>query len=169
MGAKVVPLFKDARANRPAMSREFEQAWLAYPESGRLRSSKKLSLPEWSRVASEIGEPDLLVRVRRYASEDKDHRKECGAPGFHRWLKWGRWEHWAPIAPRLVEAPKFFDPALRAAFAASFADEKARRWFDRCELTDDRTLVAPPARSEWIYGPFAAWAKSHDIKGIRFK
>jgi hypothetical protein len=145
----------------------FETAWLAYPEVGRLRSSRKEAWPEWCAAAAELGENDLVARVKRYAAEDKEHRKEQGAPGFHRWLKWGRWEHWAPVAPLVAPGAIFSDPPLRAAFHLRFREESARKWFDRARL-DGKWLVCPPARAEWINGPFKTWALAQGIEGIRF-
>jgi hypothetical protein len=148
-------------------SPEFEEAYLAYPESGRLRSSRKESWPEWCAVAAEIGEPDLVARVKRYAKEDREHRKDHGAPAFHRWLKWGRWEHWAPAPPRLIETPIFSDPVLRASFHDRFADPNARAWFDKAKL-DGRWITCLPAKAEWVNGPFRKWAVENDIEGVKF-
>lgn len=151
-------------------SEVFLSAWEAYPQVGRLRSSKREAWPEWCRVAQEIGEADLAARVRRYAAEDKEHRRECGAPAFHRWLKWGRWEHWAPVAPVLVVPVEFPEPVIRASFHERFSDERARRWLDRCDWDDGAREItnAPPARSEWLAGPFTKWAKANDVRGVVF-
>lgn len=162
------------RRQRPtvAVSPEFEAAWAAFPETGRLRSSKRQSWPEWVSVAGEIGEDDLLARVERYAREDKDHRREHGAPGFHRWLKWGRWEHWAPLPSATVTALKttFPDPELRASFAERFSSE-ALKWFDRCGWDEEAREIISYRRnlkSEWLQGPFNRWAKANGVKALVF-
>jgi hypothetical protein len=155
-------------------SATFLEAWAALPETARLRSSRKEAYGEWRRTLSEISEEDLLARVQRYARDDKDHKRECGAPGFHRWLKWGRWEHWAPVdaAPLVEIAAKIFpDPSLRAAFHLRFQDDRARRWFDRCGFDPVERLItgAGPVRADWVSGPFKAWALLNDVRGLGYK
>lgn len=152
-------------------SESFEDAWLAFPETGRLRSSRRVAWPEWQKVADELGEADLLARVRRYAKEDKDHRKECGAPGFHRWLKWGRWEHWAALGAVLEFVQTFPDPQLRATFAERF-DARALAWLDRCGWDPDKREIQSFRRNlkpEWIKGPFNRWAKEQGVKALVFQ
>jgi hypothetical protein len=150
----------------------FEEAWQAYPETGRLRSSRKESWPIWCEIAGVLGEPDLASRVKRYASEDKEHRKESGAPGFHRWLRWGRWEHWR-AHEEFIPTPKpevlFPDQGLRAAFHLRFQDERARKWFDGCELDGDTLIMASPAKQEWLTGPFRKWAVLNGVMGYRLR
>lgn len=170
MTAKVVQLRPRTKATT---SPAFDDAWLAFPEQGRLRSSRKESWPEWVKASAEVGEADLVARVKRYAAEDKDHRKECGPPAFHRWLKWGRWEHWAPRSTDLAPTPeaKFSDPELRASFHFKFTDERPRRWLDRCQWDAETREIfdAPPVRQEWMAGPFRTWALGVDVRGLRFK
>lgn len=158
--------------SKTATSPAFEEAWSLFPDTGRIRSSRKQSWPAWTAVCREIGEADLVERVRRYAAEDKEHRRECGAPGFHRWLAWGRWEHWAPKAPSVPVATVqkvFPEASLRAAFHLRFHDERARDWFDRCgwDATEREVVNCPPARLEWINGPFRDWAVLNDIRGFK--
>lgn len=152
-------------------SPQFDAAWAVFPESGRLRSSRKQAWPAWCAVCREIPEEDLVARVRRYAAEDKEHRKDHGAPGFHRWLAWGRWEHWAPVAQKLVIVAKFPDEEVRASYFARFSEHRARRWLDSCGWDAERREIfdAPPARSEWLQGPFSTWAKVAGVKGVTFK
>ena len=147
----------------------FDEAWLAYPLDGRRRSSKTESLPEWRKLCKAISERDLLNAVRRYASEDIQHLKESGTPGFHRWLKWGRWEHWLGELSRKSDR-EFPDAQLRARFFERFGDERALRWFDACDWRPvTRELVNPVGyalRDEWIRGPFMAWAKANRISAL---
>ena len=56
-----------------AVQSRFEDGWAAFPETGRKRSSKKLSGPAWAKVAKEVGEDELLAAV---------HTRE---------KTWGRW------------------------------------------------------------------------------
>lgn len=166
--SNVVPIRQNMKAQ---VSPTFRAAWDAFPQQGRLRSSQKQAWPEWLKAVKECGsEDELLARVQRYTADDKDYRKECGPPGFHRWLKWGRWEHWAPVTVAPVEARQrvFPDKALRASFFLRFPDEKARQWFDRCTLDGDE-IVGPLAlaRQEWLAGPFKQWAMDNSIGGMR--
>lgn len=148
----------------------FESAWAAFPRTGQIRSSRKMAWPEWCAACEGLGEDDLLARVIRYAKEDTEHKRECGAPGFHRWLKWGRWEHWAPVAPVVVLPVEFPDPGIRASFHERFPDERPQRWLDRCGWDADAREItkAPPARAEWLAGPFTKWAKANDVRGVVF-
>jgi hypothetical protein len=156
-----------AKANT---SPAFEAAWAAFPRTGQLRSSRKMAWPEWCSVCETLSEEDLAARVLRYAKEDVEHKRECGAPGFHRWLKWGRWEHWAPVASVAVVQAVFPDAAVRASFHERFPDERPQRWLDRCGWdADAREIInAPPARSEWLAGPFTRWARVNDVRGVVF-
>jgi hypothetical protein len=120
----------------------FEEAWLAYPETGRLRSSRKLAVPEWQSVAAEIGEPALLAAVRRYTTEDKQHRKDHGAPAFHRWLNWGRWEHWLAEPRSEVERQRFEPESYRQRFVQLLGEDFVVSWIDQCRWANGG-LVAP--------------------------
>jgi len=155
---------------KAATSPAFEEAFTAFPRTGQLRSSRKESWPEWCSICETLAEDDLLARVKRYTKEDVEHKRECGAPGFHRWLKWGRWEHWAPAAPVLTIQAAFPDETLRASFHARFPDERPQRWLDRCgwDAATRELTKAPPARSEWLQGPFTKWAKANDVRGVVF-
>lgn len=78
----------------------FSKGWDAYPRQGRERSkSRDKTLPIWREAARRAGGGERLVAaVQRYVREDKQHKGECGPPGFHRWLNDGKWEHWLPEA-----------------------------------------------------------------------
>lgn len=130
------------RAPIPAATSEaFEQAWRAYPETGRLRSSRKESLPEWRKACRETGEEALLSAVLRYAKEDKEHKKDCGAPGFHRWLKWGRYEHWLSSTSAPVNGRRFPDDAIRNAVIAATSEAFVISYLDPCEVSGTVLLV----------------------------
>jgi hypothetical protein len=155
----------------PRTSDAFDSAWAAFPDVGRRRSSRSESWPQWSRVAREIGENELLAAVLAYSTDPKELKAECGSPGFHRWLKAGRWEHWlgstntqVPTEPIL---PKTFpDVSLRLAFHLRFKDERARRWFDRCGWEpESRTVTAPhqTVRKEWVDGALWPWLKEQGV------
>lgn len=153
------------------VSAAFREAWDLYPLVGRRRSSTKDAWAEWRKACKECPEADLVARVRRYVAEDKDQHLPGGPPAFHRWLKWGRWEHWAPLAMVIsqTQPPRIFpDVALRAAFHLRFQDERARQWFDKCELEGDE-IVGPisQASGDWLYGPFQKWALLNNIGGVR--
>lgn len=159
---------------RPDTSDAFKRAWLAFPDSGRGRSSSILAWPEWQAVARDVGETELLGAVVRYAAQDKEHKRDCGAPGFHRWLKSGRWEHWLDVLIALSPTPIaqiFPDPDLRASFHERFADERARRWLDRCLWDEDVREITHTAalKAEWVSGPFAKWASENGVNALIHK
>lgn len=92
----------------------FERAWRLYPALGCQRSkSKKLTAPIWRKAAKEAGGDERLHdAVARYVREDKQHKGECGPPGFHRWLNDGKWSHWLPEAR--APSASGADPSLLA-------------------------------------------------------
>lgn len=159
-------------ARKPETASEaFLAAWAAFPDTGRLRSSKRVAWPQWLATLADVDEETLMLAVQRYAREDKDHRKECGAPAFDRWLKWGRWEHWLPKAEVVQLARIFPDPELRASFAARF-EEKALVWLDRCGWDQALGEISSPTRAvkpDWIKGPFNRWAKEQGVKALVFQ
>lgn len=150
----------------------FNEAWRSYPDSGRTRSSRIESAGEWQKITREVGEDALLAAVRKYAAEDKDHRKECGAPAFHRWLKNGRWDYWLD-ASKTVAPPKsvrrFPNEELRQAFVERFQNERAIRWFDACAFNEvTREIINPgwELRAEWVNGPFRKWAMANRVSAL---
>lgn len=165
--SNVVALKIKRRRVLTTTSEAFEEAWTLFPDTGRLRSSRKDAYPEWITVAAEIGEEALVECVRRYATLDKDHRRECGAPAFHRWLNWGRYEHWMPPPPPPVVVQIFENAPLRASFFARFKDQRARDWLDAGSWNDlTHELTAPPAREEWIRGPLMDWMKANGVRAL---
>ncbi len=155
----------------PNTSDAFKRSWSAFPEIGRKRSSTAESWPEWQKVAKHLGEATLEAAVSGYA-KDEASRTEAGAPGFHRWLKWARWEHYLQSGPTpcTVVKREFPDAALRADFFERFADERARRWLDRCELDDERMIVSPQSlKQSWADGPFRRWMIDNDLGGWRVR
>jgi uncharacterized protein YdaU (DUF1376 family) len=101
---------------KPNAGREdwFAKAWDAYPRQGRERSkSRDKTLPIWREAAKRAGGGErLAAAVQRYVREDKQHKGECGPPGFHRWLNDGKWEHWLPEARAPSASPVAMSPAL---------------------------------------------------------
>jgi hypothetical protein len=144
MTAAVVqfPRAKRSRSAPVIATPTFDEAWSLLPETARIRSSRKMSMPEWLAVASEIGEPALVAAVKRYVAEDKEHRRECGAPGFHRWLKQGRWENWLAEPRTEVERPRFQPEAYRQRFVQLLGEDFVASWIDQCAWQDGG-LVAP--------------------------
>lgn len=152
----------------PTTSPAFNRAWAIFPESGRRRSSTIESWPAWQDVAKQLGEEKLEQAVKAYAAHE-DSRKECGAPGFHRWLKMGRWEHYlSKQEPPKPTEHRFPDEALRESFFAKVKDERARRWFDRCTL-EGKILVHPgwALRAEWVERFLWPWLEANGLEGYR--
>lgn len=123
----------------PAYSDVFMAAWSAYPESGRLRSSRKVAWAEWLKTLAEATEEELLGAVQRYAREDKEHRKDHGAPGFDRWLKWGRWDNWVGFS-NLSTARQFPNPKIRQAVILACGEPFVVSYLDQCTI-DGSVLV----------------------------
>lgn len=156
MSAKVVQLFPDedipkkpAKEKAPdpyahiTTSPHFERAWTAFPQIGRLRSSKKQAFAEWKKIAPKVGKDALLSAVEKYAREDKDAKRESGPPAFHRWLNWGRWEHWLPGPEALVaaHAQRFPDEAIRAKLVLKLGEPFVISYFDRASLDGSSVVV----------------------------
>lgn len=166
MGSVVALRPRQRLRGAPLASPAFEEAWLAYPEAGRLRSSRKEALPEWLKAAAEIGEDTLAGAVKRYASEDKDHRKDHGAPGFHRWLKWGRYEHWLPKAP-VVGIGQIFQNALaRAAVIKAKDVDFCGAYLDPCTI-EGTTVVARTTIAMNRLKEVGSILKAHGFTGMR--
>lgn len=149
-----------------AVQSRFEDGWAAFPETGRKRSSKKLSGPAWAKVAKEVGEDELLAAVQKYAREDKDHRKECGAPGFDRWLKWGRYEHWLGSSEAETLATHFPDKAIRDAVKAYLTESWCVSYLDQCTVEGTVLIV----RTDFAIGKFrdhAAFFKGLGFTGMK--
>jgi hypothetical protein len=124
----------------------FSIAWEAYPKSGRDRSmSRAKCWPIWRDAAQQAGGADkLLAAVKRYVWEDKQHKEDCGAPAFERWLKGGRWEHWlaggvATGRPVAV----FADAEIRAAVIGLRGEAWTASWLDPCTWDPDAKLLIP--------------------------
>lgn len=151
--SRVVPLFPEMegrdfaktavkrrkRSHLPQTTPAFDEAWAAYPPSGRARQSRAEAFPIWSEIASEVGEELLLSCVKRYTLENKDAKRDCGAPGLERWLKWGRWDNWRPTGP--VDADVrlsacFPDTTIRQACLARHGEPWCISYLDRCEWVD---------------------------------
>lgn len=79
----------------------FEEAWKAFPNFGRQRSSKLKARPQWDKMKAKAGGEDaLLLAVQRF-SGSPDALKEGGAfvKAFDLWLRDGRWEYWLDNSP----------------------------------------------------------------------
>lgn len=166
MTAAIVHLATRRKPRPVTASAAFEEAWLLFPESGRLRSSKRMAYPEWAKVAAEIGENRLLDCVRQYASRDKQHKDKAGAPGFERWLKWGRWEHWL-TEPR-VQATLFPDATIRAALSLALGEAWCVSWLDRCGLEGDVLIVPGPTAAKAMRDK-ALVLKLNGLRAMRFR
>lgn len=169
---KIVPIKGGPQRVSFAPGPLFEKAWQAFPSTGRIRSSRQETAPQWAAVAARIGEQALLDAVVLYAKAEAQHSSGYGAPGFHKWLEKGRWEYWHEMTER-APAPsvhrEFPEPQLRASFHEAFPSAQARRWLDRCEW-DARTreIVNPgqTLRLEWIMGPFTEWCRANGVVAL---
>jgi hypothetical protein len=165
---KVVPIKRERISFEPGP--KFEAAWKAFPERGRVYSSRRQAAVPWAQAAALVGEERLLAAVMRFAASSPDPRYVAA---FHRWLDLGRYEHWVDLeqqASRRATAV-FPDPTLRESFRARFAADEPRRWFDAC-LFDPETREVTASwrpRAEWAAGPFKLWAIANDIAGLFYR
>lgn len=150
---------------RATTSPAFEEAWQALPDTARLRSSKKEAYPAWARACVEIGEEAMLRAVRRYVSEDKDHKRECGAPGFHRWLKWGRYEHWMTSAATVSPIATFEHEEARKAVVLAKGEGFCRSYLDRCKIDGTRLIVATATAADKLK-EVRSILKAHGFTGM---
>ena len=124
----------------------FERAWAAYPEAGRLTSSRRQGRAAWAAEVKGGGDPArMAAAAARYAVERRRWGRSGSPLSFHNFYALGRWIDCAGEGAAAVPAPAGFDgPAeLVAALkgrlgAAGFASWTAgASWRD-----EDRTLVA---------------------------
>jgi DNA-binding MarR family transcriptional regulator len=85
------------RAREPG-DEGFEEAWAAWPELGRTRSSPPNARAAWSRVCLEHEPVDLMRAIRRYAFEDRDGRRGM-VRSMEGWLSGEYFRHWLEGAP----------------------------------------------------------------------
>lgn len=123
----------------------FEEAFTAYPASGRATNSPAKARAAWTLAVSELGAAPLLVAVRAYA----DHVRGEGAnakapPAFHRWLTDRRWENF-PSKAGGATSPWRGPPEVWAAVAGATSDDFAKSWLADCTWQDvpARTLSSP--------------------------
>ena len=126
-------------------------------------------MPEWAKAACDVGEQRLLGAVSAYVLSGKDH---AFCPGFHRWLAKGRWEAWLEVSEAVKRVEKrFADEGLRESFHRSFADDRARRWFDACGWNAETREIFDPGwaiRQEWMDRAFTPWLAANGIAAYRF-
>lgn len=149
--ARVVELPRAKRKRGPASvlpqtSEAFDKAWSVFPDAGRRRSSRVVSWPQWVRVASAIGEAQLLGAVEAFARDPVELSKEAGACGFDRWLRWGRWEHWLAVdfkPGQLAPTVAAWDgpPAIWNAAAGRYGEPWARSWLGGCTWDAGRATL----------------------------
>jgi hypothetical protein len=123
----------------------FRRGLGSLPEVGEERSWSRPKLwPVWREAATQAGGPErLLAAVKRYASEDKTHKGDCGAPSFERWLKTGRWDHFlGGPAPSRVILP-FPDPEIRNAVISAKGEGWTASWLDPCSWEPERRVIVP--------------------------
>lgn len=161
-----VVAFKPKPRVTTSTSPNFDEAWSRYPDTGRLRSSRRQAWPEWCDVSREIGEEVLVAAVIRYAAEDKDHKRECGAPGFHRWLKQGRWEHWTGAKATRSVGRQFPDDHIRSSVVAATSDAFVVSYLDPCEVEGTTLIVRTEYAMEKLK-EMAALFRSLGFTGMR--
>lgn len=130
--------------NAPAA---FEALWLAYPHV-KGRSSKADSLTAWRRLPADVQER-LPAAARRYASEGREPKADCGAKALERWLRKGLYADWIDggSGDRIQGAAKRFpDEPTRAAVAGKLGEDFARKWIDPCGWEPERSRIVAPLK-----------------------
>lgn len=74
----------------------FGQAWSAFPEAGRRRSSTKKARTAWDRAATAAGGEAALLEAVVIFSGSAEATRDGGqfVPAMDRWLRDARWEHY---------------------------------------------------------------------------
>lgn len=72
-------------------ARLFDEAFGAYPETGRSVSSLPAARAAWDAACSHTQPERLLASVKAYAADPGLKKRDFGAPKFERWLSEERW------------------------------------------------------------------------------
>lgn len=78
----------------------FQEAFEAYPESGRGVSSRPAASTAWNLACFRHPKEELLSAVKAYAGSPDLKKRDFGAPKFERWLEEERWRAWIPPKPK---------------------------------------------------------------------
>lgn len=102
----------------------FQDAFDAYPESGRGISSRPAALKAWREACAIWSPDDLLAAIKSYASSPDLKKRDYGAPKFERWLGEERWRTWmvSRAERQALTVPLGLWKAVSAATSPSFAD-----------------------------------------------
>lgn len=133
----------------------FEEAFTAWPESGRVRTDYRAARTAWAWCCSQETPARLMAAIAKAAADPRLAKGDYGFPGLHNWLSQERWRAFLPAvdgggaaaglpggATVKAEARTAFAlPADLAAVLQSIGGVSA--WLHRatwCEA--DRTVVA---------------------------
>lgn len=120
------------------VAKDFEQAWAAYPESGRATSNREKSRQAFdTQLVAAGGCAPLRRAVEAYAAAQASQGPKAKAPpAFHRWLADRRFD--AYLAEATVQAPDWpGPPEVWNLVAAPPRDEAyAIAWLSRCTWSD---------------------------------
>lgn len=152
----------------------FQAAWDAYPHvTG--RSSRPKAYGFWRKAAKTHGSTRLQAAIERFAREGREPRAECGAKGFHLWLRDALYEGWlskagAPDAPKQPPAAQWGGPAdIRAEAVFRQSEEWAAAWLDRARWQDlpAKAIVAhSPTSKAKLDVALGAWLRERSISII---
>lgn len=156
----------EPKGSVPAFSEDFLAGWKAYPKSGVERSKSRAICWKLWRDAARLagGEAALLGALRRYVSEDKQHKTECGAPALDRWLAWGRWDHFLGGNVQVVTAP-FPEAAVRQHVVAEKGEAWTASWLDPSGWDEEfRVIRARPTAAGKLRAELRAILAHHEVK-----
>lgn len=111
----------------------FEQAFNAFPQSGRSATNRLKAQGEWD-VACKIEPPGRLIEAAKAFAVSDIATTEGGkrVPSFHRWLRESRFLAWLPRAAATFPGP----PEVRAAVVAAENEAFAVGYLDLCSWRD---------------------------------
>lgn len=107
---------------------QFEEAFAAYPESGRKQTPPAAGRAAWDRERAAGGEaPVLIAAIGAMAARPPER-----IPRFDNWLRRGLWRNYVPQSVLSASAPLAWTGpgAIRAAVVARKGEAWARAWLD---------------------------------------
>lgn len=123
----------------------FDEAWEAFPESGRQITDEPLARAAWDDAAADVAEDELLEAVRRFSVAPQPRKRDL-VPSMQRWLTGRRYRAFL-AQPEAGKPPaKAWDgPAeLRAAVAAEAGEGAAANYIDPAGW-DGKAIIARTA------------------------
>lgn len=128
--------------NKPRDRELFEEAFSAFPESGRQVTDEPLARAAWDAAAKDVDEETLLEAVRAFAAAPVPKKRDL-VPSMNRWLSGKRYLAFLDKAEApLRSASTWAGPAdLRAAVAAESGEGMAANYIDPAGWEDGEIIA----------------------------